>query len=125
MSLYAAYETELPKLANIIEMLLAKNFKILSHKDKNSCPVDIEPIPYLINQLKFFSVSEMAAKPYFESLLERLISKFDKPPIKCDLTKHEIYKLVFELKLIKKYYKYFKILFVELIKILGHIWDVD
>ena len=100
MSLYAAYATELPKLANIIEMLLAKNFKILSLKDKNSCPVDIEPIPYLINQLKFFSVSEMAAKPYFESLLERLISKFDKPPIKCDLTKHEIYKLVFKLKVI-------------------------
>ena len=96
MSLYENYDEERLKLANIIDMLLAKDFKILTFKvDEKSDggkTADIEPIPFLIQQLKFFKADEQIAKTRFETLLESLINKMFTPSIKSDRKKSEIYR---------------------------------
>ena len=92
LSLFENYDEERDKLANIIQMLLAKNFKVLSYDKQDPYPHDIQPITYFIQQLKFFKSDEQIARSRFESLLERLLNNMFKPVIKSEMKKQDIYR---------------------------------
>jgi len=92
MSLFENYDEERDKLANIIEMLLSKNFKVITYDKKDPYPIDINPIPYFIQQLKFFKADEQIAKSRFESLLERLLNNMNNPIIKSEMKQKDLYR---------------------------------
>jgi hypothetical protein len=90
MSRYEDYDDEREKLGNIIQMLLDKNFKLIQYDKKDSYPYSVQPIPYFINQLRFFKPEDQIAKSRFESLLEKLINNMNNPILKQELKDKEI-----------------------------------